>query len=295
MPLRTFQHKSRHGCTVCKQRKKRCDLQRPACGVCKKHELMCNYPDFLGSISLVGFGAPRLTLASKNRPHSLYRAISNQSRFVDAADLELAAHFLQTDPVGFTAIPGLNAIRQLDFADKAPRYPYLLHGVLAISALHIASTRSMLPNEADTYATRARVHQQLALWSCIRSLNRIDSQSCHFIFGFSLVLADLQLAFYSSPRSQSPCTHEPDTLIDTICANFQLMQGAVSIAEAANTWIPVCGREPVLISIRAMLHCKDHFIDTETDEALQELILQIAKQRTCLPEMHSSKLRDTYC
>jgi len=47
MPTRTSHNKNRHGCLTCKQRRKKCDLQKPVCSICHRLRLRWFYPDML--------------------------------------------------------------------------------------------------------------------------------------------------------------------------------------------------------------------------------------------------------
>lgn len=274
--MRAFHHKSRHGCLTCKRRRKRCDLQNPICGPCQKLRLYCSYPDALWPSLPTKIGTNQSLPNLVCYAHPLYEAIVRRPGFVENGDLELASHFLRADPAKLTTIPGLHAIRQLDFATKVPGHPYLLHGVLAASALHLALTETVLTEESTAHwMTKARFHQHLALSSYIASLNTLDSQSCHFIFGFSLVLAGLQLAFCCPLNPSEAQNVQPNVFISTFAKMFDLMQGAVTVADAASKWIPQSRTGTSMIPIRAMMHTEPIAIEPEADAALQDLIAGI--------------------
>lgn len=176
----------------------------------------------------------------------------------------------------FNTIPGLAALRRLDFVSVTPQYPYLLHGVLAASALYLASTRREESEEVlEQYKAKAIRHQQFALSSYIRSLRTINAESCQFIFGFSIILAGLQLAFYASPTPAARQTLQADALIDNVLGVFNLMLGAVSVADEASKWIPACRKEPLLLPIRTMLQYNDVKIEDENDAAFSALLSMI--------------------
>lgn len=205
-------------------------------------------------------------------PHPLYQALASQPYFVQAADFELASHYLQTDSRAFTTIPGLAVLRHLDFAALSPRYPYLLHGVLAASALYTASSETKEETERPgSYRARAHHHQQLALSSYIRSLNAINDQSCIFVFGFSIILAGIQLAFCASATSDEHSDLQANLLIDNVASIFHLMQGAVAVADQASAWIPGCRTEPLLLPIRTMLQNDNFRADQDINAALDAL------------------------
>lgn len=262
------------------------------CGICQRLCLRCDYPDVLQPAFSKAKSRQGTMTMLFNSPHPLYQATILQSPYVGVNDLELANHFLNTPPKKIATIPGLHALKNLDFPTKTPKHPYLLHGVLAASALQIARTKQAHAEGSPIpYMNRARSHQQLALSSYIRTLNKINAESCHFIFGFSLILAGLELAFCSPSESDNMQNLQPDTFISDITRIFDLMQGAVSVAEAASAWIFQCALEPLLLPVRTMMHEAPNLPDPDIDVTLQELIAEIRRlySTTRQTELHNNQ------
>ena len=153
-------------------------------------------------------------------------------------DAELISHFLLTDAATFNTVPGLSNVRYLNLPEKAPQYPYLLYGLLSISALHLR----LVAGESNADSTRslhlverARTHQQLALSAYIARLGNINSETCQSIFTFSVILAGLGFGFLSSV--DSPDILDADVYVGRIVNIFELLRGAVAVADEARTWI----------------------------------------------------------
>lgn len=73
----------------------------------------------------------------------------------------------------------------------ALQYTFLLHGILAVSALHLASLR---PHRQREYTVLAAEHQDLALPLFRESVMNVDEQNCHAVFAFAIVAAGYILA-----------------------------------------------------------------------------------------------------
>ncbi|KGO73178.1 Protein of unknown function DUF3505 [Penicillium italicum] len=81
--------------------------------------------------------------------------------------------------------------------ELASRFPFLLHGVLACSALHLASID---PDHRTYYTTRSMQHQCQALpafrWACMH----VDLENCQAVLAFSFFLVNCAL----SSQSEEP-------------------------------------------------------------------------------------------
>ena len=171
-------------------------------------------------------------------------------------------------------MPGLFALKQADVAAKVAQYPFLLHGILAVSALHLrAATVNVTESKHSQYTEKAATHHQLALSSYIPRLNSIDDKTCHSIFVFSTILASLEFGFL--------CTQEhgqgvhADRFLSGVVHIFDLLLGAVTVANAASVWIEECRSEPLLVPIRAMMHREEIPIDSQVQDALTVLLAGI--------------------
>ncbi|KAI1610640.1 hypothetical protein EDD37DRAFT_13216 [Exophiala viscosa] len=288
MPSRAFHHKNRHGCKTCKQRRKRCDQAIPTCGGCARRRTECVYGDTLleatpmsMSTSLSIPPAPSTSWATVD---PLLRAvIAPQISHVEPNELELIHHYSATNSTAFTTIPGLFPLRRVDIAGRTPEYPYLLHGILAVSALHLQSTAADMPQSKRLYyAEKASVHQQEALSSYIPTLNNINNRTCHFVFGFSAVLAGLGFGFLCT--SERNAISDPEEFISRITTIFDLLLGTVAVANASSNWIKSC--ESLVVPFKTILSRQEVPIEAEVQNALEGLFTGIQLANALEVERH---------
>ncbi|KAH8823589.1 hypothetical protein DL96DRAFT_1618047 [Flagelloscypha sp. PMI_526] len=119
--------KSKTGCNTCKKRRVKCDQKNfPTCENCSKRGIECDWPQIFLDQHVCRRPAtqPIFTLGL-----SVY-------------DLELIHHFTTTTAVSLVDIHGIKSPHVLGIYQRnAPRlalaHPFLMHSILAISALHL--------------------------------------------------------------------------------------------------------------------------------------------------------------
>ncbi|KAJ9604160.1 hypothetical protein H2200_011683 [Cladophialophora chaetospira] len=282
MPSREFHRKNRHGCNECKRRRKKCDELRPVCGICTRLGLSCSYPPALSSTTLhtrsdnLPATQPAPSLDIVDPWHQAVLGL--QSQYIEINDLQLTHHFTTTASANFTTIPGLYPLRSLNISEIAPQYPFLLHGVLATSALHLDATKL---DDTDSghalYEAKARSHLQLALSSYIRQLNMIDAGTCHFVFAFSVTLAGLSYGFLDSGLQKHDLS--PEALIKSLTDIFDQLIGAVTVANAADTYTTAYFSQPFIPPFQPALRDADVEIEREVQEALSRLSVAFEEPR----------------
>ena len=242
MPSRTFHHKTRHGCVGCKQRRKKCDLQRPRCGPCTKRRDLCTYDWMLtdeGEVrSLVAVPphfSPRPALNAID--DSVMAILKLRIPLVEMTDIELIYHFQYSFGSEFDTLPTLRPVRRLNLLREAPKYPFLLHGLLAASALHL-QTQATTRHRRSFYKRRTLIHNQVALSYYKASLCVIDERTCHSIFAFSVLLAGLEFNLQQQSRECFQSTR--DVSVQRICGVFDLLQGVVAVVNSSRAWIQEC-------------------------------------------------------
>ena len=213
---------------------------------------------------------PLLAISGARLHPSIRGVISLRMPNMRADDLELLYHYSDTTSETFNTMPGLSGLKTFNIAPKAPEYPYLLHGILAVSALHLQSTAAETKKQKRMiYADRAIAHQQLALSSYISHLDSINDKTCHSIFMFSIVLTGINFASFHSPQPNKAL--DADDYLDRIISVFDLLLGAVAVANKASIWIPKFRSGPLLIPIGAGMHRDVGSVDPEVYTALYKL------------------------
>lgn len=223
MPSRRFHSKSRHGCSTCKQSKVRCDLERPICKRCFRLERPCSFATDDTSIVAISGGRP-----NSHRAMTAKEATLSQPAI---KDLELMHHYSTSTCFTMTDIAENFPLWQYDVPRLAFKHEFLLHGLLALSALHMSQTQESSPS--SSFGDLARNHQSVALSSYIPLLRDINRNNSNALFAFSAVLGATSFAFLQQPEEQ-PSSHD---FVKGVADIFELLVGSTVIAVEGRTWL----------------------------------------------------------
>ena len=232
MPSRRFHHKSRHGCTNCKQRKIRCAEERPTCANCNRLGGRCSFLDsdptggpLVNSSPESSTGTPQASGASVHTPEG-------KTENLEQYDEELIRRW--SEATCFTMNDRLEAISmwQVTVPALASNYPFLRHGLLALSSMHLRYT-SPLPLQSR-YLDLASEHQGYALAGYIPALRTITPENCHPLFGFSALLLSIQYSFIAAMDDEV----EHEEVLNEVTSVFDYVIGATVIAHQARDWLP---------------------------------------------------------
>lgn len=117
-----------------------------------------------------------------------------------SSDLELLHHFsTQTCYALSDKVPS-QKIWQTTIPQIAFSYPFVMHGLLALSALHLAHLQ---PHKAAHHDIKAMTHQNTALGPVREATQNISSSNCHALFAFSAILVVIIIASPHSSNSKS--------------------------------------------------------------------------------------------
>lgn len=145
-------------------------------------------------------------------------------------DLELMHQYSTSTCFTMTDIPENLPTWQYDIARLAFKHEFLLHGLLALAALHTSSGTYFRDRFLDDLA---RNHQSLALASYIPLLRHIDEQNCHAMFAFSAILGATSFAFLQ----QQEIGPRGSALIKGVIDVFELLVGSTVIAVEGRNWL----------------------------------------------------------
>lgn len=120
--------------------------------------------------------------------------------------------------------------RQVYVPRMAFSYRFLLHGLLAVTALD----RRHEADEAqkDTFMQLARYHQQHALTLYIPLLQNINEENCHALFVFSLILGGNCFGMLHGELDE-----DPPNVISRFLDIFDALMGATAVAVEAQQWL----------------------------------------------------------
>ncbi|KAF7177448.1 hypothetical protein CNMCM7691_005701 [Aspergillus felis] len=217
MPSRRSHTKSHHGCTQCKQRQIKCDEARPICGSCRRKQLPCDFQSFAPQ----PFSPhPSITDITLERPGS---------SALPLLDLELLHHWHTATANYLADAKPLQDVIRTVMPQEGLANPFLMHSVLAVSALHRAHSAPL--SRGQMYADAAMTHHSRSLALCTPLFKSITRQNCHALFALSCLIPVFVFASRSprkNPRFQS--------LIAVVDA-FRLIRGAASVVNQARSWI----------------------------------------------------------
>ncbi|KAI5303056.1 hypothetical protein KEM56_000083, partial [Ascosphaera pollenicola] len=110
--------------------------------------------------------------------------------------------------------------------EEALTHPFLMHGILALAALHLLSGCNAENPKRRKYAELATMHQHLALSDFRPQLNNVTATNCTAVFAFSCVVAALAFSFSRYVGK----TLQEDPLIELL-QDFMLFRGVESVIE----------------------------------------------------------------
>ena len=109
-------------------------------------------------------------------------------------DLELLHNFCTSTCYTLHSDPTLKTLWRLNVPRLGFKYDFVMHGILSLSALHLASTR---PEQREWYISHAMLQNQAALGLVTSIPLNITDENCSAIYLFSILTFILKLA---SPR-----------------------------------------------------------------------------------------------
>ncbi|KAL2826537.1 hypothetical protein BJY01DRAFT_262310 [Aspergillus pseudoustus] len=210
---RRSHRKSRLGCGNCKKRRIKCDEKKPACSNCLHHAVDCDFSMRSGSEASTPparryqfrqskyqpVGSPQDQDQDQDQEHDEPAAPTSTSAStsksgISLADLHLFHHFTTTTAFTLadaTSQPKTRHLWQCLIPSWGICFPSILHLILTLSALHLASlqhTREENPaekaKEQQKYTTQADAHFTFGVRSVtsVLALDTLDSGNCQQIY-----------------------------------------------------------------------------------------------------------------
>ncbi|KAK6837817.1 hypothetical protein RU639_001539 [Aspergillus parasiticus] len=238
MPSRRSHRKSRHGCVACKRRRVKCDERQPKCSNCLNRSTECVYApreiEWMQPSQTERSSSHRTSPAASTTPTpSGWMGSSDplpQAPDLNLSDMELLLQWCSSTYATMAHDQQFEHLYQYVLPKEGLEYPFVLHGLLALSALHIARASDYAPRAH--YFSIALEHQNRALALFRPVISSINRDNSHTIFVFASLL--LQLAFAIPPSSPLIDTH--DSFQDLIQA-FTLCRGLREILGTSWHWV----------------------------------------------------------
>ncbi|KAJ9165574.1 Zn2/Cys6 DNA-binding protein [Coniochaeta hoffmannii] len=218
MPRR-FHRKSRFGCTECRKRRVKCDEDGPICGRCLRTRSKCHFP----SVQSNSESPPSTYDASQSPSSSPWPApdiSASQPGSFDLLDMMLMHHYsTHTCKHIFTGNQQAQVWQQ-DIPALASRNVVLLHGILAVTAIHYAWRE---PARRDVYRSRALHHHSLGLPIFQEMVASASSQTAEVIVAYAILLSLWMYAFPEVAAEQQS--------LDDILSMVETIRGARTVSK----------------------------------------------------------------
>ncbi|OJJ98842.1 hypothetical protein ASPACDRAFT_1857335 [Aspergillus aculeatus ATCC 16872] len=226
MPLRRSHPKSHHGCLGCKKRRIKCDELRPICSPCRKRNIYCSF---------YGDGTPQIL----SQPPST-RAVPSidSSTQLPMLDFELLNHWHVAIWKTLVSEESNREVLRTFVPQEALRHPFLMHILLALSALHL--TRYGPIERRQVYIEAAMTHNNTALSLYSPLLSQVTPDNCHALFAFACLVIMFACAAHgpnAQPKAQS---------VSDVIEVLKLIRGAAFMVEQARPWIASGGMRGLL-------------------------------------------------
>jgi Fungal specific transcription factor domain len=151
-------------------------------------------------------------------------------------------HYTQYTSLSLMKKPEVQELFQNKLPQEAAKYPCLMHGLMALSALHVAHR---LPPEKGIWIPIAFRHQARALAGLRSSLPNLDEQNCHALFALSCMVFTTSISMSSGSDVLHPNESIPtEDLIEPLL----LVLGIEQVADAGMRWIQKGMMAPTLAS-----------------------------------------------
>ncbi|KAL2864921.1 uncharacterized protein BJX67DRAFT_373558 [Aspergillus lucknowensis] len=259
MAQRRSHQKSRHGCLECKRRRVKCDESRPVCANCARRQTECEY-DSSGPLRWMSdeqSRSPRPLSDRQQAPPSPDFSLLSQLQSTNSAnngdnpllplnicDLELMLQWVNATHALLSRNQKTEDIWRTYVPEEGLSHPFLMHGILALSAVHIARTRApraVGDNQQNgrDYIQVAVSHQNQALALFREQLGDINSTNGKAMFAFASITV---LYAFGFPRTSEPGS----TAVGDLVQAFVLVRGVQQVlSQAMSTvfedriWAPI--------------------------------------------------------
>ncbi|KAJ4991775.1 sterol uptake control protein 2 [Stagonosporopsis vannaccii] len=243
MCARRFHRKSKSGCTNCRQRRIKCDEAQGGCDNCRKRNYTCSLrmpgaiAGHAGHVQIL-----RSQLASipptPTEPH-FTNALMQQGilgrlpRSVRPHAGALFQHFASETvaTMGFGMMPQQAWCTAIP--DLALKHDFVVHGALAIAALHI-STSSESADAKERYENIAALELNMGLASYMAEIRSISSDNVEALFTFSTAISlwstfqarnDCRSLVASGPITHVQAENIASEAVQVICRCLRTLRG----------------------------------------------------------------------
>ena len=144
-------------------------------------------------------------------------------------DLELLHNYTTTTCFSLSTDPSKQQIWKVAVPREAASHDFLLHALLAISAVNLWYVN---PTNHHLYERAAVSHRNLALITSIPALNEVTADNCHALFAMSSIIS--VLCFVLPYSAQLGMPSDP---VNDIVSVSKLICGVKTVLHSAREWV----------------------------------------------------------
>ncbi|KAJ5654495.1 hypothetical protein N7490_001498 [Penicillium lividum] len=282
MNYRQGHTKSRHGCTACKTR--RCDELRPICSNCDQRRETCVYPGLGPHFFAINTRRPQ----KKARPppedqpqtapdaqifipdawtsHSPGSSILISSfPSLDMTQLELVLQWIKHTHKFAVRNEATRKVWEMPVLEEALKAPFLMHGILALSAMHLSHLRQ--DERHVMWLDIAIAHKNTALVMFSGQLRNISQTNAKAM----MIFAGLAFAF-SLASALKMESKEDGPGLDALTNVFVLARGVQAVLDVEGEFLRQSNFAPLLNVTTPEVDIPDHFYAAM--DRLEQLKLQ---------------------
>ncbi|KAJ5814531.1 hypothetical protein N7474_006308 [Penicillium riverlandense] len=235
MPPRRAHTKSRKGCDQCKRRRVKCDERGPPCSNCTAREIDCTYlrapPQRAGSHPAHHVGpSPSVQPVTTLQP-AVPRPSVSLPATSSVRDLELMHKFSTETYESLCTTDNEDRVWKIDVPRQALQYDFLMNGILALAALHIASTTP--PPGSLAYIDTALEYHNLTFAPFRAAVTNITPLNCEAVLAQAVITIVIGIALPQLTADRN----ESQGMTENIVVVFELLQGVKNIFTIGKPWI----------------------------------------------------------
>ncbi|KAE8371900.1 hypothetical protein BDV26DRAFT_275237 [Aspergillus bertholletiae] len=209
--------KSHHGCFQCKRRSVKCDEKRPQCSNCDNRRDTCCYATS-GPLLWAETGGECYTKRQEmmmsspeqgipnNYSHDIvtHHACHKTSTMIqfNISHLKLLLNWTTSTCRSISRNHADSQVWQSIIPQQALSCPYLMHGIFAVSALHLALSGDFHGNERHALIETAELHQSEAIKMFTKQVDQMAPLEYNASFALSSLLIGFAFAFPLSVATQ---------------------------------------------------------------------------------------------
>ena len=144
-------------------------------------------------------------------------------------DVELLHNYTTATCFSLSTDPSKQQIWQVAVPREAASHEFLLHALLAISAVNLCYVK---PTQRHLYERAALRHRNLALITSIPALNEVTADNCHALFAMSSIIS--VLCFVLPYDAQLVTLSDP---VNDIVSVSKLICGVKTVLHSAREWV----------------------------------------------------------